>query len=40
MEELELGVEEALFGQYLQDEDTATEFTFFIIVFMKNGRRS
>ena len=29
MEELGLGVEEALFGQYLQDEDTAREFAFY-----------
>lgn len=39
MEELELGVEEALFGQYLQDEDTATEFTFYYRLY-ENGRRS
>ena len=35
MEELELGVEEALFGQYLQDEDTATEFTFYYRLYEK-----
>ena len=35
MEELELGVEEALFGQYLLDEDTATEFTFFYRLYEK-----
>ena len=35
MEELELGVEEALFGQYLQDEDTAAEFTFYYRLYEK-----
>ena len=35
MEELELAVEEALFGQYLQDEDTATEFTFYYRLYEK-----
>lgn len=35
MEELELGVEEALFGQYLQDEDMATEFTFYYRLYEK-----
>ena len=35
MEELELGVEEALFGQYLQDEDTTTEFTFYYRLYEK-----
>ena len=35
MEELELDVEEALFGQYLQDEDTATEFTFYYRLYEK-----
>lgn len=35
MEELELGVEEALFGQYLQDEDTATELPFIIRLYEK-----
>ena len=35
MEELELGVEEALCGQYLQDEDTATEFTFYYRLYEK-----
>lgn len=35
MEELELGVEEALFGQYLQDDDTATEFTFYYRLYEK-----
>ena len=35
MEELELGVEEALFGLYLQDEDTATEFTFYYRLYEK-----
>ena len=35
MEELELGLEEALFGQYLQDEDTAAEFTFYYRLYEK-----
>ena len=35
MEELELGVEEALFGQYLQDEDPAAEFTFYYRLYEK-----
>ena len=35
MEELELGVEETLFGQYLQDEDTAAEFTFYYRLYEK-----
>ena len=35
MEELDLGVEDVLFGQYLQDEDTATEFTFYYRLYEK-----
>ena len=35
MEELELGVEETLFGQYLQDEDTAVEFAFYYRLYEK-----
>ena len=35
MEELALGVEEVLFGQYLQDEDTAAEFTFYYRLYEK-----
>ncbi len=35
MEELELGVEDVLFGQYLQDEDTAAEFTFYYRLYEK-----
>lgn len=35
MEELELGVEEVLFSQYLQDEDTAAEFTFYYRLYEK-----
>ena len=35
MEELDLGVEDVLFGQYLQDEDTAAEFTFYYRLYEK-----
>ncbi len=35
MEELDLGVEDVLFGQYLQDEDTAAEFTFYYHLYEK-----
>lgn len=35
MEELELGVEETLFAQYLQDEDTALEFAFYYQIYQK-----
>lgn len=35
MEELELGVEDVLFRQYLQDEDTATEFGFYYRLYEK-----
>ena len=33
MEELGLGVEETLFGQYLQDEETALEFSFYYRIY-------
>ena len=35
MEELDLGVEETLFAQYLQDEDTALEFAFYYRIYQK-----
>lgn len=35
MEELSLGVEETLFEQYLQDEDTALEFALYYRIFEK-----
>ncbi len=35
MEELDLDVEDVLFGQYLQDEDTAAEFTFYYRLYEK-----
>lgn len=35
MEELDLGVEDVLFGQYLQDGDTAAEFTFYYRLYEK-----
>ena len=35
MEELELSVKDVLFGQYLQDEDTAAEFTFYYRLYEK-----
>ena len=39
MEELGLGVEEGLSGQYLQDEETALEFTFYYRVYEKWKKR-
>ena len=39
MEELELGVEETLFGQYLQEEETALEFAFYYRVYEKWKRQ-
>ena len=39
MEELDLGVEETLFGQYLQEEETALEFAFYYRVYEKWKRQ-